>query len=102
MDGARVHSPAARDCLRCHKPHASAESKLMAQPIRTLCSECHDVKAVKFSEAHLDIDPGIMRCERCHEPHASKDQHFFKREAHPPFAMKACSDCHLSARPRIK
>jgi predicted CXXCH cytochrome family protein len=102
MDGARVHPPAARDCLRCHKPHASAESRLLAQPVRGLCSDCHDVRAPKFGQAHLDIDPAIMRCERCHDPHASKDQHFFKSEVHPPFAMKSCSDCHLAARAQGK
>jgi predicted CXXCH cytochrome family protein len=100
--GGRVHSPAARDCLRCHKPHASAEDRLMVQPVRTLCADCHDLKAAAFSEAHLEIDPARIRCERCHDAHASKDPHFFKSNVHPPFGMKSCTDCHLATRARGK
>jgi predicted CXXCH cytochrome family protein len=95
MTGTHVHSPAARDCFRCHQPHSSPEGRLMVKPVRELCMECHDVKTAAFGDAHVQIDPSIMHCERCHDPHASKDQHFFKPNSHPPFAMKTCTDCHL-------
>jgi hypothetical protein len=68
----------------------------MTKPVRTLCAECHDVKAPAFSEAHVQIDPSLIRCERCHDAHASKDPHFFKANTHAPFAMKSCPDCHLA------
>jgi predicted CXXCH cytochrome family protein len=98
MEGSRVHSPAARDCLRCHKPHASPENRLMVRTVRTLCADCHDLRSPAFSEAHVQIEPERIRCERCHDAHASKDPHFFKNNAHPPFAMKSCPDCHLATR----
>jgi predicted CXXCH cytochrome family protein len=99
-DGGRVHSPAARDCLRCHASHAAGENGLLVKPVRKLCSECHDVRTASFSEAHADIDPERMRCERCHDAHASKEPKFFKSNVHPPFAMRSCQDCHLPARAR--
>jgi predicted CXXCH cytochrome family protein len=102
MDEGKTHAPAAADCLRCHKPHASAENRLMTQPVRVLCAECHDVKAAAFGDAHLQIDPGIIRCERCHDAHAAKDPSFLKSNAHPPFAAKECQDCHLAPQARIK
>ncbi len=96
MDEGRVHSPAARDCLRCHASHAVGEAKLLAKPVRQLCAECHDVTTETFSVAHVRIDPSIMRCERCHDAHASTQDHFFKPNMHAPFAMKTCTDCHLA------
>ena len=44
-----------------------------------------------FGDAHLQIDPARIRCERCHDAHASKEPHFFKSNAHAPFAMKSCT-----------
>jgi predicted CXXCH cytochrome family protein len=102
MDGGQVHSPAARDCLRCHQPHASGEAMLLAKPARTLCAECHNTATAAFGNAHLQIDPARMRCERCHDAHASKAAKLFKSNAHPPFAMKSCQDCHLPVRAGIK
>lgn len=102
MAGARTHSPAARDCLRCHQPHASGESRLLAKPVGALCSECHNLQAPAFGDAHLQIDPARMRCERCHDAHASKVEHLFKSNLHAPFAMKSCQDCHLPSRAKIQ
>lgn len=102
MEGSRVHSPAARDCLRCHAPHASAENRLMLRPVRAVCADCHNLGAPAFGDAHMQIDPARIRCERCHDAHASKDPHFFKSNVHPPFAMKSCTDCHLAGRAGVK
>ena len=100
MDGGEVHSPAAGDCLLCHQPHASAENRLMVRPARELCAGCHDLTTAAFSAAHLQIEPARIRCERCHDAHASKEPHFFKSNAHAPFAAKSCQDCHLPTRAR--
>jgi formate-dependent nitrite reductase cytochrome c552 subunit len=70
----------------------------MAQPVRTLCADCHELTSVAFSTAHLEIDPGRMHCERCHEPHGADDPKLFKANAHAPFGMKSCLDCHLPPR----
>jgi hypothetical protein len=74
----------------------------MARPVRALCADCHDVKTAAFSDAHVQIDPAIIRCERCHDAHASKEPHFFKSNAHAPFAAMSCQDCHLAPQGRIK
>jgi hypothetical protein len=71
----------------------------MVRPVHTLCADCHDPKTAAFGNAHLQIDPERIRCQRCHDAHASKGEHFFKDNAHPPFAMKSCQDCHLPLRP---
>jgi predicted CXXCH cytochrome family protein len=102
MDTGRVHAPAARDCLRCHTAHASDQDRLMAQPARDICAECHDVRTQTFGVAHVQIDPGIMRCERCHDAHASTEPFFFKENVHPPFAMGSCTDCHIGTALLVK
>jgi predicted CXXCH cytochrome family protein len=94
MQGERVHPPAARDCLRCHAPHASVEKALLVRSSRMLCAECHKFDAAAFKSAHLDIDPAAMDCLRCHVPHSSKDAKLFKDGEHAPFAARSCEECH--------
>jgi hypothetical protein len=67
----------------------------MAQPVQSLCGQCHDVKADAFKSAHIYIDAAVMNCRSCHDPHASKDPKFFKENVHPPFAGRSCDDCHI-------
>jgi len=98
MEKEKAHPPALRDCLRCHRPHASAQAALMNQPIQALCGECHDSKKATFGKAHLDIEATVMNCRNCHDPHASKDPKFFKSVVHAPFEGRSCEDCHIVAK----
>ncbi len=93
----KTHSPAGRDCLRCHAPHFAGQGTLLVKPAQALCFECHNVKEASFGKAHFNIDPGAMNCIGCHTPHASKDPKFFKENVHAPFAGRSCEDCHLPA-----
>jgi predicted CXXCH cytochrome family protein len=98
MSQTRTHPPAGRDCLRCHKPHFSAEPSLIFEPVAKLCSECHDVKGKTFGKEHLDIDAALIDCKSCHDPHASNDPKFFKKNVHPPFAGRSCENCHITGK----
>jgi predicted CXXCH cytochrome family protein len=91
----KAHPPV-EDCLACHRPHASREVKLAAQPVSELCGQCHDDKAPSFGAAHLGIDARSVNCVSCHDPHASKDPKLFKATVHPPFAARQCDACHLA------
>jgi predicted CXXCH cytochrome family protein len=95
METERVHPPAARDCLRCHLPHFSVEASLLAQPLQTQCTECHEADRDSFRDAHLAIDASVMNCVSCHTPHTSKDPKFFKTKVHGPFAVRTCDPCHI-------
>jgi predicted CXXCH cytochrome family protein len=95
MKKEKAHPPAASDCLTCHKPHYSGERTLLAQPLKDMCSQCHDLKDEAFSKAHIGIDPDVIDCRKCHDPHASKDAHFFKDIIHSPFDARTCEECHV-------
>jgi predicted CXXCH cytochrome family protein len=82
-------------CQTCHKPHFSAESALLVEPIQPLCGKCHDYKETSFNTAHIDINVEVMDCRNCHTPHTSKHPKFFKDELHKPFADQTCKDCHI-------
>jgi predicted CXXCH cytochrome family protein len=95
MQKEKAHAPAARDCQRCHAPHASGQGTLLTQPVGSLCVECHDGKGASFARAHIGIPFTAMDCRNCHDPHASKDPKFFKEKLHAPFAGRACEECHI-------
>jgi predicted CXXCH cytochrome family protein len=99
METERVHSPAARDCLRCHESHSSTHVELLTQELVPLCADCHDVDSTAFSGAHLGIDPQLMNCTKCHDPHASLDPKLFLAEIHAPFGGGACDSCHIVEEP---
>jgi predicted CXXCH cytochrome family protein len=95
-----VHAPSAlQTCLRCHKPHLSAEAGLIVQPLQTLCAECHDYKTDSFNKAHIYIDAAVMDCNKCHDPHTSKGPKFFKDTVHKPFNAESCGECHMTGKP---
>ncbi|HET8734530.1 MAG TPA: cytochrome c3 family protein, partial [Anaeromyxobacteraceae bacterium] len=89
----KVHAPY-EGCDSCHKPHASAQPRLLAEPVRQLCEGCHDTKSEGARKAHLAIDPAKMDCVSCHTPHVSKSDKMFKKNVHPPFAARQCDACH--------
>jgi predicted CXXCH cytochrome family protein len=95
MEKDNAHQPAARDCLRCHKPHSSAQDTLLIQAIQPTCLECHNPARATFSKAHLNIEATVMDCRKCHDPHASKDPKFFKANLHMPFGARSCDACHI-------
>jgi predicted CXXCH cytochrome family protein len=96
----KVHSPAVRDCTRCHDPH-TAENKYQLVKATSgeskddnLCLSCHSkgMNVPKGGSRHLALDMG---CDTCHRTHKTGDR--FQREFayHLAKATPAlCLDCH--------
>jgi predicted CXXCH cytochrome family protein len=69
-----VHSPAVRDCLKCHDPHTSAVKNQLLKPTdgaakdSNLCSQCHTtgLNVPATGSRHAALDGG---CETCHVTH---------------------------------
>jgi predicted CXXCH cytochrome family protein len=95
-----VHSPAVRDCLKCHDPHSTEFKSLLvkpgggATPLENLCLTCHNtgVDVPQGGSRHAALDTG---CGTCHVTHKAGDpakrefaNHLTKDS--PPL----CLDCH--------
>lgn len=95
-----IHSPAVRDCLKCHDPHTSDNKFQLLKATsgetknENLCLTCHDtgVNVPKGGSRHAALDMG---CETCHVTHKAGDR------TQPEFAYHLtkgtpglCLDCH--------
>jgi predicted CXXCH cytochrome family protein len=95
-----VHSPAARDCLKCHDPHTSDNKNQLRKTMSgvtkddNLCLSCHtqgmNVPAKGSRHAALD-----MGCDTCHTIHkvgakGNPEFDFHLTKAAPTL----CLDCH--------
>jgi len=94
-----VHSPARRDCLKCHDPHQSDNKyQLLKAPEgdakQNLCLECHTIglNVPEKGSRHAALDMG---CETCHLTHKTgergKDEFDYHLTKAPP---ALCIDCH--------
>jgi predicted CXXCH cytochrome family protein len=96
----KIHSPAARQCLECHDPHASetkyqlVKAQVGSTKEENLCLSCHTTgaNALERGSRHAALDMG---CETCHLTHKAGDP--LRRE----FAFhltkdtpELCLDCH--------
>lgn len=95
----KVHSPAVRDCLKCHDPHQSANEKQLLKPLsggkdENLCLTCH-TKGLNVPEKgsrHAALDMG---CNTCHLTHKTGDPNNREFRAHlTKDAPALCLDCH--------
>ncbi len=96
-----VHSPAVRDCLKCHDPHTSDNKNQLLKPTSgatatdNLCLSCHKDKggdAPKSGSRHAALDMG---CDTCHVTHKTSDKG--DRESFYHLTQDApalCADCH--------
>jgi len=96
----KIHSPAARDCLRCHDPHTSENKDLLLKPTsgetkaENLCLTCHDigVNVPKGGSRHAALDMG---CDTCHVTHKAGDRTQREFGYHlTKDAPALCLDCH--------
>jgi len=99
MKGA-VHTPAVRDCLKCHDPHVSANKNQLLKPSsgaksENLCLECHSIgagPATAKGSRHAALDGGCDTCHVTHKTAASAEAEF---RYHLTKASPAiCVDCH--------
>ena len=93
LEGENVHSPAKKDCQRCHIANG-AEHPLEAvvgfnlkTDVPNLCYECHDPKT-ESDFVHEPIKKG--ECLTCHDIHNSPNMYLVKKD---PVAG-LCLDCH--------
>ena len=67
-----VHSPFIDgDCSTCHVPHASKEPRLLSQPAKELCANCHTPADEALKKAHFGVSEFSGSCLACHDPHGS-------------------------------
>ena len=75
-DAANEYSLEKAGCLSCHDPHGSSNPRLLLQPVKQLCLQCHAVP--KHRTAHNGIYAN-RSCSECHtDVHGSyTDERFF-------------------------
>lgn len=95
----KVHSPAVRDCLKCHDPHQSANEKQLLKPTagakgENLCLTCHDTgeKVAETGSRHAALDSGCGTCHLTHKTGERGDRQFDFHLTKPSPAL--CADCH--------
>jgi predicted CXXCH cytochrome family protein len=95
-----VHSPAVRDCLKCHNPHTADNKNQLLKPTsgttdkENLCLACHNIglNAPAKGSRHAALDMG---CDTCHVTHKTGDagQREFRYHL-TKNAPQLCADCH--------
>jgi DmsE family decaheme c-type cytochrome len=86
---------AAVNCFSCHSIH-SKQTKLLAAPQVSVCSNCHATQVADFRNkpnTHR-IGRGGMECSTCHEPHGRPGDSIRKT----PAGEMACLACHSDKR----
>ena len=104
MDAAQVkghmHSPAIRDCLKCHDPHTSDNKYELLKSTSgsgmsdNLCLTCHNtgLNPPKEGSRHAALDLG---CDTCHVTHKTGDKSNDEFGYHLTKSSPAlCLECH--------
>jgi len=94
-----VHSPAVRDCLKCHDPHTSDNKYQLLKPTsgdkkENLCLTCHrmGVDVPEKGSRHPALDGGCDSCHVIHKTGASPETEF--RNHLTKAVPGLCLDCH--------
>jgi len=95
----KVHSPAVRDCLKCHDPHTAENKNQLLKPVSgdkkdNLCLSCHTqgLNVPEKGSRHAALDMG---CDTCHVTHKTGDKGKPEFDFHLTKAAPAlCLDCH--------
>jgi predicted CXXCH cytochrome family protein len=96
----KVHSPAVRECLKCHDPHTAENKNQLVKPTsgatkeENLCLTCHSkgVDIPKGGSRHPALDSG---CDTCHITHKTGDPAQREFAYHlTKDAPELCFDCH--------
>jgi predicted CXXCH cytochrome family protein len=94
-----VHTPARRDCLKCHDPH-QADNKFQllkatsGDAKENICLTCHTIglNVPEKGSRHAALDMG---CETCHVTHKTGERGKQEFDFHLTKATPAlCIDCH--------
>jgi predicted CXXCH cytochrome family protein len=96
----QVHSPAVRDCIKCHDPHSSPNKNQLLKATsgvtkdENLCLSCHKVgvDVPKDGSRHAALDTG---CDTCHTTHKTGDRTQREFAYHlTKSTPQLCFDCH--------
>jgi len=96
----KVHSPAVRDCVKCHDPHVAENKNQLLKPPsgasakENLCLTCHAIglNTPKDGSRHAALDMG---CDTCHVTHKTGDPNRREFRQHLTKDTPAlCLDCH--------
>ncbi len=96
----RVHSPAVRDCVKCHDPHSSDNKNQLLKPAEgdnkdsNLCLTCHAIgtNVPKGGSRHAALDMG---CSTCHVTHKTGEPGKVEFDYHlTKSTPQLCFDCH--------
>lgn len=96
----KVHSPAVRDCVKCHDPHTSDNKNQLLKPASgsgktdNLCLSCHTqgMNVPGKGSRHAALDMG---CDTCHTTHRTGEKGKREFDFHLTKASPAlCLDCH--------
>lgn len=85
-----LHEPFAKsECLSCHDPHGSPESRLLrGERYADSCAACH--KDVTGAHDRVHGPASVGACGACHEPHASRSAKLLREEG-----RELCLRCHV-------
>jgi len=94
-----VHSPAVRDCIKCHDPHTSENKNQLIKATsgdakENLCLTCHTtgLNVGEKGSRHAALDMG---CETCHVTHKTGEKGKTEFDFHLTKTTPAlCLDCH--------
>jgi predicted CXXCH cytochrome family protein len=119
-----VHSPAVRDCLKCHDPHTSDNKNQLLKATSgdektNLCLSCHKtgMNVPEKGSRHAALDMGCDTCHTTHKVgehgktefdfhlvkstpqlcvdcHDPKDENLQKAHSNQPFGTANCISCH--------
>ena len=98
MAGETKHSPAEKDCMRCHVLEASEHpidgqvSMALSNSGADLCYECH---LPKNEETNVHTPTAEGKCLTCHSPHSSSATYLVTEDK----ASDLCLSCHELATP---
>lgn len=95
----RVHSPAVRDCLKCHEAHVAENKNLLVKTTsgdktENLCLSCHTtgVNVNPKGSRHAALDMGCETCHVTHKTGAAGEREFDFHLVKTTPAL--CIDCH--------
>ena len=93
-----VHEPTGEGkCMLCHSPHSSPNLYLVkANPVSTLCLECHDLHIPEGNLIHQAVVDG--NCQACHNPHQAENDKFLASSSQ----SRLCRSCHKEIRAELR
>lgn len=72
-----LHNTTAKgECLACHDPHQSSNSKTLLQPRAVLCLPCHKEGNYLTTPVHQTEE----ECLSCHNPHMGINKNLLTKE----------------------